>query len=284
MIGVIAGLPRVGCRYRISLDHMQPLENEARSPRRRGAAVIGSVLALGVLIGLPPDVLGAQTLVSAAFQLRAGVESGLDRAPSQPEFPESIPTPEPAAWPEEPLRVLAGHGFHRAALPTDDMTDRLMMAIVSAETPWILDRDWLLGLGALTAADDELECLREAIYHEARGEDVIGQYAVAEVILNRVDSRRYPDTICAVVNQNAHRRNACQFSYACDDRPRTLRDRNAIRVAGQIARISRQQTERWLTGGATHYHAVHVAPDWAAVLQRTARIGAHVFYRDTWLH
>jgi spore germination cell wall hydrolase CwlJ-like protein len=69
--------------------------------------------------------------------------------------------------------------------------------------------------------DAQWRCLAEAIYFEARGEPLAGQIAVAEAVLNRVDSPHYPDTICAVTNQGVGRGRACQFSYACDGRPRS---------------------------------------------------------------
>lgn len=62
----------------------------------------------------------------------------------------------------------------------------------------------------------DLQCLAEAIYFEARGEGSRGWQAVAEVIQNRVESRDYPNTICGVVGQGAHRKNGCQFSFNCD--------------------------------------------------------------------
>jgi len=123
-------------------------------------------------------------------------------------------------------------------------------------------------------------CLREAIYHEARGEDIVGQFAVAEVVLNRVDSTRFPSTVCDVVYQNRHLRNACQFSYACDLLADTLTDPRASHLAGIVAHLALQGFPRLLTDGATHYHAVYVSPSWGEVYQRTARYGAHVFYRS----
>src|SRR5699024_3882114 len=77
----------------------------------------------------------------------------------------------------------------------------------------------------------EWECLAEAIYFEARGESVRGQFAVGEVILNRVDSTAYPDSICGVVNQG------CQFTYTCDGRPETVHERAAWRRVGKVARL-----------------------------------------------
>lgn len=141
------------------------------------------------------------------------------------------------------------------------------------------DRAWLLSRPAPARRDAEFVCLKEAIYHEARGEPLYGQYAVAEVILNRVDSPQYPDTVCGVVHQNAHLRNACQFSYACNGRSRAMPDPEARAVAARIADAMLSGAERELTGGATHFHATWVSPGWTRALVRTAQIGVHVFYR-----
>ncbi|WP_084613886.1 cell wall hydrolase [Roseicyclus elongatus] len=124
------------------------------------------------------------------------------------------------------------------------------------------------------------QCLTEALYFEARGEPIVGQYAVAEVILNRVDSANYPDTICGVVNQGTGRRFACQFTYTCDGEPEDIADDRAWHRAGHIARIMIDGAPRDLTGGATHYHADWVNPDWARVYPRTAEYGIHIFYRQ----
>jgi spore germination cell wall hydrolase CwlJ-like protein len=123
-------------------------------------------------------------------------------------------------------------------------------------------------------------CLTEALYFESRGETVEGQYAVAEVILNRVDNANYPDTICQVVEQGSGRRFACQFTYTCDGIPEVVVDPLAWRRAGQIARIMMDGAPRTLTRGATHYHADWVNPNWARVYPRTARYGSHIFYRQ----
>lgn len=125
------------------------------------------------------------------------------------------------------------------------------------------------------------QCLAEAIYFEARGESLAGQFAVAEVILNRVESPRYPDSICGVVRQGAHRPGACQFSYACDGRPEVIADQTAWDRAGKIAALMLDSAERPLTEGATHFHTAAVRPVWARIYEQTARIGAHLFYRQT---
>lgn len=140
-------------------------------------------------------------------------------------------------------------------------------------------REWLMRQQITMTDDRQFQCLREAIYHEARGEDIIGQFAVAEVILNRVESARFPDDVCGVVHQNAHRRNACQFSYACNGRSLALTEPRARAVAGRIAQVMLTDSDRPLTEGATHFHATSVNPGWARRYERTARYGSHVFYR-----
>ena len=123
-------------------------------------------------------------------------------------------------------------------------------------------------------------CLAEALYFEARGESVTGQFAVAEVILNRVDSRRYPGSICGVVRQGTGRRHACQFSFYCDGRAEVIRDRRAYERVAKVAQIMLNGGPRNLTDGATHYHTRAVAPSWSRVFPRTATIGQHHFYRE----
>lgn len=122
-------------------------------------------------------------------------------------------------------------------------------------------------------------CLAEAIYFESRGQPIAGQIAVAEVILNRVDSPNYPDTICGVVSQGEERRGACQFSYRCDGRPEVVTERAAWAKAGKIAHLMMNGRPRTLTRNATHFHTAQVRPGWSRRLTQTARIGDHVFYR-----
>lgn len=124
------------------------------------------------------------------------------------------------------------------------------------------------------------QCLTEALYFEARGEPIEGQYAVAEVILNRVDHANFPDTLCGVISQGTGRQFACQFTYTCDGRPEEMSDTSAMHRLGLIARIMIDGAPRDLTAGATHYHADFVNPRWASVYPQTADIGIHYFYRQ----
>jgi spore germination cell wall hydrolase CwlJ-like protein len=126
----------------------------------------------------------------------------------------------------------------------------------------------------------EQRCLAQAIYFEARGESDKGQAAVAQVVLNRVSSGLYPSTICGVVFQNRQHYHACQFSFACEGRSLRITEIEAWRRAQRIAAaVTDGKTYLADVGEATHYHAVYVHPYWARRLERTDRIGHHIFYK-----
>ncbi|HIC64737.1 MAG TPA: cell wall hydrolase [Paracoccus sp.] len=118
----------------------------------------------------------------------------------------------------------------------------------------------------------DLGCLAEALYFEARGEGAKGQAAVAEVILNRVDSGAFPSTVCDVVNQPS------QFSYTIGGR-KAIGNKSAYMRARQIAEAALAGAPRVLTKGATYFHTPAVRPAWSRRFQRTVQIGRHIFYR-----
>ncbi|WP_114285222.1 cell wall hydrolase [Candidatus Halocynthiibacter alkanivorans] len=148
----------------------------------------------------------------------------------------------------------------------------------SALSEVVYTRDWIDSQDVVEG-DNDWQCLTQALYFEARGESVKGQFAVAEVILNRVDSAKFPGTICKVVNQGTGKRYKCQFSYTCDGRREIVNDKTSWKRAGKIARIMQQGGERVLTSGATYYHTKAVNPRWARKFTRTTSIGVHLFYR-----
>jgi hypothetical protein len=124
------------------------------------------------------------------------------------------------------------------------------------------------------------KCLANAIYFEARGEPVRGQIAVAQVIMNRVFSTYYPNDVCGVVYQNAHRHLACQFTFACDGIPDRITEPDAWERAKRISTATLDGTT-WLPeiGKATHYHAYWVHPWWVRTMRQLGKIGVHTFYR-----
>jgi spore germination cell wall hydrolase CwlJ-like protein len=133
-------------------------------------------------------------------------------------------------------------------------------------------------------AESERLCLAQAIYHEARGESKDGQMAVANVIINRAFSKKYPSTICGVVFQNADKgKYKCQFTFACDGRSDMGTERAAWNRSIKMAETAFhefQQGERpgVIPNSALYYHTTSVAPKWSNTFHRVASIGSHVFY------
>lgn len=123
------------------------------------------------------------------------------------------------------------------------------------------------------------QCLAEALYFEARGEDLWGQIAVAEVILNRVDSPRFPEDVCSVVRDGTGRRHRCQFSYYCDGKVEAIENQAAFERIKKIAAMMIEGRARVLTSGAVFYHTDAVAPSWMNAMRQTTIIGDHIFYR-----
>ena len=124
---------------------------------------------------------------------------------------------------------------------------------------------------------NQLMCLSAAIFFEARDQPIQGQLAVANVVMNRVESPRWPDEICAVVFQPS------QFSFTHDGKSdnylkytSNVGDRQAIAIAEEIA-ISVIKGDR-LGLTSTHYHATYVKPYWLKQYHQDGRIGDHVFY------
>jgi len=132
---------------------------------------------------------------------------------------------------------------------------------------------------------ETLLCLALNIYFEARDQEPIGQIAVAQVVLNRVESEDYPDEPCAVVKEGPTYswapefpvRHRCQYSWYCDGLSDDPKNRQAWGLALINAVVAKYTPD--VTGGATHYHAFYVSPSWADQLELTAEIGDHRFYR-----
>ena len=129
--------------------------------------------------------------------------------------------------------------------------------------------------------DPDLRCLALNIYHEARSEPESGQIAVARVTLNRVESEAFPESICGVVKQGSQKRHRCQFSWWCDGKPDEPKEQKAWKRSLEISRRVLTDEVPDPTDGALYYHTDYVSPKWSRHLERTTRIGRHLFYRPT---
>ena len=125
-------------------------------------------------------------------------------------------------------------------------------------------------------------CLTTAVYFEARSESMVGQLAVAMVILNRVKASNSYSSICGVVYKGASRLNACQFSFACDGKPDIVDDARAWMAAHAVTALAlandRKGKPLQILATATNYHADYVDPVWSKSLNRLTQIGRHIFY------
>ena len=176
---------------------------------------------------------------------------------ADPDFKQGVPGPTTA----EPGTTIAGKG----EVTGDDQRPRS-----PAER---------LGLTGAKRAKAE-KCLANAVYFESRSEPVRGQIAVAQVVMNRAFSGFYPNDVCGVVYQNAHRHLACQFTFACDGIADVVNDPESWERAKRIARET-LDGKLWLPeiAKATHYHASYVSPYWVRAMRKHAKIGLHHFYR-----
>ena len=145
---------------------------------------------------------------------------------------------------------------------------------------------------------DEVRCLAQNIYFEARDQSTKGQIAVALVTINRVNSRRFPNNICKVIRQaNRYsdgriKKHKCQFSWYCDGKSDRPKDQLAWKISLLIARAMLQKPgvsikrygEHWeiedFLHGSTHYHRIDVNPYWNNRMIKVMTIGDHIFWKD----
>jgi len=150
--------------------------------------------------------------------------------------------------------------------------------------------------------DDDVTCLALNMYHEARSESTAGMWAVSDVVINRVKSSVFPNSICEVIKQGPIReswktfnkpfltedqriyypvRGQCQFSWYCDGRSDVPTELFSWQRALELARLMLEYDKGiGITDGADHYHADYINPKWNQSMLLTARIDNHVFYKD----
>jgi len=132
----------------------------------------------------------------------------------------------------------------------------------------------------------QLTCLSTNIYYETMAVSLVDAMSVTDVVLNRVNHAKYPDTPCDVVHQSYLNDkgepllNKCQFSWYCDGKADEPQNAEAWEKSVRYADIIYNQgTWRGISEGSTHYHATYVSPSWAKSFTKIAQIGAHIFYR-----
>jgi hypothetical protein len=133
--------------------------------------------------------------------------------------------------------------------------------------------------GSGAARAQAANCLASAVYYEAGNQDIDGERAVAQVVLNRVRHPAFPTSVCGVVYQGSTRPTGCQFTFTCDGSLNRRPDGQGWRRATEVAQAALSGAVYSPVGWATHYHADYVVPYWAASMAKNIAVGAHLFYR-----
>lgn len=238
---------------------VQDRDGFARIPDATLAGLVAEPAQRRVLFGRPGAGATAEGAAAGPVILAA------------PDVPALRPMPRPGTAVAQTASRMGAPGLRLAAAPGRGRT-----GVSGRADLRVTDMMWLAAQPA-PKGDQQFRCLANALYFEARGESLSGQAAVAEVILNRVESPRYPASVCGVVQQSNAR--GCQFSYFCDGRADVVDEPAAWDRAARVARAMLDGAPRVLTNGATHFHTPRVRPDWASAFVRTAQIDGHVFYR-----
>lgn len=156
-----------------------------------------------------------------------------------------------------------------------------LLITIAVSTYFISQSSSTIGKTYNLVEPSELKCLAKNIYFESRNESTAGKVAVAQTTINRVKSKKFPNTICDVVYQGGEKLNRCQFSWFCDGKPDLISNPKAWKESLKIAETVMFQGD-WMidiTDGATFYHANYVDPYWAATKRKLVSIDTHIFYR-----
>lgn len=215
-------------------------------------------------------VVAVSTALMAVASATPAFAAGQDPiAPGQimPGVPAATMTmPDMATNPANPV---AGYPANASA-PAPAMAQATMP---KPALPQLSLNDRVIGFVDYGNEGEQEDCLATAVFYEARGESLEGQLAVAQVILNRTRSGRYPTTICGVVTQPA------QFSFVRDGQlPAVDRKDACWHKALAIADVALKNEAGALPGDVLWYHASYVDPRWNRTMTRTVQIGSHIFY------
>jgi hypothetical protein len=217
--------------------------------------VITGLVWAGILIGVPALVAGQS------------VSSG---PAAEPYLHKAGPTHTPASIPPavEPLEMTL----------VDPVEARAINAAVPfSRLPNPPARPFVFG-GDLLSRTRAVDCLAAAMLYEA-GDDIEGERAVGQVVLNRLRHPAFPKTVCAVVFHGQERRTGCQFTFTCDGAMTRRPDQGAWERARQLASAMLAGEVFRPVGYATHYHTDWVVPYWSASLEKITAVGTHLFFR-----
>ncbi|MBN8816099.1 MAG: cell wall hydrolase [Sphingomonas sp.] len=211
-----------------------------------------------VAIGVTLFALLGMSSPSKAWDLtRMPVAAAVTVIPAIENLPDTVPVPTATLKPA-----------------TDPAPDEVSVATSPASAPGLAFASLAAAVAAQDmggAMSDELECLADAVYFESKGEPLSGQLAVAEVIINRTTSGRFPKTICSVVRQPG------QFSFVRGGRIPDAPAGQQYRTATAIAKVAMADIWDSPASNALYFHARRVSPSWNRA--RVATIGNHIFFR-----
>jgi spore germination cell wall hydrolase CwlJ-like protein len=132
-------------------------------------------------------------------------------------------------------------------------------------------------IGKPISVQKEINCLGEAIYREARGESVTGMASVGLVVMNRVKSEKFPDTVCGVTHQKTD--GMCQFSYACMKHLPTIKEDEKFRSFYMAKMIYRNQVKD-ITNGSTFFDMGRMSHNKKMHISKSIKVGPHQFYKE----
>ena len=216
-------------------------------------------------------IVRAAGFAAAAFALVAGASYSDPAAAGETLAPAVVRTQTPEASTMTDPNLFSKMWANVTSLVTPKPEAPAPAAVVAPATTLA---ELVLAYAGTQTGDREMECLANAVYFEARSEPIEGQLAVAEVVLNRAASGRYPTDLCAVITQKA------QFSFIRRGGrfPHADRGSEAWKKAVAIASIARQKLAGSLPSSCLWYHATYVSPKWGKRLTRQTQIGLHIFY------
>ena len=245
--------------------------------------------------GASAQAVGAPTV--AAFDVKAAVKATDINTAATPFGTRTPATTTQAATSATPATSNSATALSRVVLPIQRAVATVTGAVIQAlparsvslslapaiarEAAWLFRSGWPLyalvdRYSAGATLDEQANCIAVAIYHEARGESLEGQLAVARVIMNRAASGKYPPSWCATVKQ------PWQFSFVnprTGHMPGVNASSAAWRKAQAITRLAINNAVPTLSNDVLWYHADYVAPSWGRRLTRVEKIGTHIFYR-----